>query len=81
MKKLLTLAAVAMLTVGSAAGCRGGLGCMRNGDQCNQCDPCSHACNVTTPMMGGSAETLLPSPTPTHRNHNVLPGPVDGSTG
>jgi len=78
MKKFLMLTAVAMLTVGSATGCRG-----FGRDRCEQdrCDPCAHACNVSTPMMmGGGTETLLPSPAPTQRNLNVLPGPVDGSS-
>lgn len=78
MKKLLALTAVLMLTVGSATGCRGLGSCFRNGDRCDQCDPCAHACNVTTPIIGGGPETLLPSPAPT-RNHNVLPHPADGS--
>lgn len=80
MKKLLMLTAMALLTVGSAAGCRGGMGMGR--DNCNndRCDPCAHACNVSTPVMGGGSEILLPSPAPTQRNHNVLPGPVDGSS-
>lgn len=81
MKKLLMLTAVAMLTVGTSAGCRGGLGLFR--DRCDHrdhCDPCCHACNVTTPIMGGAPETLLPSPAATPRPHNVLPGPIDGSS-
>jgi len=77
MKKMLLLTAVAMLTVGSAGGCRGGLGCLRNGDRCDQC---SHPCSVSTPMIGESHEILMPSPAPTRRNQNVLPGPVDGAT-
>lgn len=69
MNKLLTLTALAILTVGTAAGCRGGLGCMRQGDHC---DPC-HACNVTTPVMTGAPEIISPSPT---RSRGPLPGPT-----
>lgn len=80
MKKLLLLTAVAMLTVSSAVGCRGGLGCLRRGDRCDQCDTCSHPCSASTQIMSEGPETLMPSPAPVRRSRNVLPGPVEGST-
>lgn len=79
MRKLLLLSLLAMATLGSSAGCRG-MNCFRKGDRCDQCDPCSHACSMSTPVMEEGAEVIVPRPAPVRRNLNVLPGPTGGGT-
>ena len=70
MKRMLLVTALALLTIGSASGCRL---FQRRGDHC---DPCSVSQNNCGTVLGGATTTTVhPGPAPSTTNY-PLPEPT-----